>query len=213
MTLLDGRANLNIAAFTMQFDDLQTSSYDGTRFIINNASSAEVEGFEIEGIVQATENLRMNAAIAWVDATYDDFNQAQCPVGDDRAQLDPDCVDGQADLSGHKLERVPEWEANVSLDWQSRLGNDMQLLAALNMYYSDDYSVRQDFAPLGTQKSFTKWDAYLGLAAADDRWEVGLSGRNLSNKYAIQHAYEILGDAFVSLARGRTVTVNALLRF
>ncbi|MDE0006467.1 MAG: TonB-dependent receptor [Rhodospirillaceae bacterium] len=213
MTLLDGRANLNVAAFTMQFDDLQTSSYDGTRFIINNASSAEVEGFEIEGIVQATQNLRMNVAIAWVDATYDDFNQAQCPVGDDRRQLDPDCVDGQADLSGHKLERVPEWEANVSLDWQSQLDNGMQLLAALNMYYSDDYSVRQDFAPLGTQDSFTKWDAYLGLAAADDRWEVGLSGRNLSNKYAIQHAYEILGDAFVSLARGRTIAVNALWRF
>lgn len=213
LTLLDGRASLNIAAYTMQFDDLQTSSYDGTRFIINNASSAEVQGFEIEGVVQATENLRMNVALAWVDATYDDFNQAQCPVGEDRAQIDPDCVDGQADLSGHALERVPKWEANVNLDWNSQLANGMQLLAAVNFYYSDKYSVRQDFAPLGTQDSFTKFDAYVGLAAADDRWELGLSGRNLSNEYAIQHAYEILGDAFVSLSRGRTIAVNALLRF
>ena len=129
MTLLDGRANLNVAAFTMQFDDLQTSSYDGTRFIINNASSAKVEGFEVEAVLQANEYLRMNAAVSWVDATYDDFNQAQCPVDADGAQLDPGCIDGQADLSGHQLERVPEWEANVNLDWRSELANGMQLLA------------------------------------------------------------------------------------
>ena len=213
LALLDGRASLNAAAFLMQFDDLQTSSYDGTRFIINNASSAEVEGFEIEAVLQASANLRMNAAIAWVDATYDDFNQAQCPVGADGAPLDPGCVDGQADLSGQRLERVPEWEANLNFDWQSELGNGMQLLAFLSVFYSDDYSVRQDFSPLGTQDSFVKWDARLALADADDRWEVGVTGRNLSNKYVIQHAYEILGDAFVSLARGRTITVDAVFRF
>ncbi len=213
MTLLDGRANLNVAAFTMQFDDLQTSSYDGTRFIINNASSAQVEGFEIEAVLQANEYLRMNAAISWVDATYDDFNQAQCPVDADGAQLDPGCIDGQADLSGHQLERVPEWEANVNLDWRSGLANGMQMLAFVSLFYSDDYSVRQDFSPLGTQDSFVKVDARLALASADDRWEVGVTGRNLSNEYAIQHAYEILGDAFVSLARGRTITADAVFRF
>ena len=213
ITLLDGRANLNLAAYTMQFDDLQTSSYDGTRFIINNASSAEVEGFEIEAVLQATGNLRMNAAVSWVDATYDDFNQAQCPVDATGAQLNPACIDGQADLSGHALERVPEWEANVNLDWRSQLTNGLQLLATASLFYSDDYSVRQDFSPLGTQDSFVKLDARLAVAAADDRWEVGVTGRNLSNEYAIQHAYEILGDAFVSLARGRTVTVDAVIRF
>ncbi len=213
MTLLDGRASLNIAAYTMEFDDLQTSSYDGTRFIINNASSAEVEGFEIESIFQATENLRITAAIAYVDATYDDFNQAQCPVDGAGNQLDPACVDGQADLSGENLERVPEWEANVNFDWHSTLDNGLQLLAAVSMYYSDEYSVRQDYSPRGTQDSFTKWDARIALAAADDSWEVGITGRNLSDEYTIQHAYEILGDNFVSLSRGRTITLDAQYRF
>ena len=64
-----------------------------------------------------------------------------------------------------------------------------------------------------TQDSFVKWDARLAFASADDRWEVGVTGRNLSNEYAIHHAYEILGDDFVSLARGRTVTVDAVIRF
>ena len=48
MTLAEGRANLGISAFTMKFDNLQTSSYDGTRFIIQNAASAKIDGIEIE---------------------------------------------------------------------------------------------------------------------------------------------------------------------
>ena len=40
-----GRAFLNAALFYMEFDNLQTSSYDGTRFIIQNAASAEVTRF------------------------------------------------------------------------------------------------------------------------------------------------------------------------
>ncbi len=213
MVLWDGRASLNVALYTMQFDNLQTSSYDGTRFIINNASSAEVEGFEIEGIVQATDNLRVTGAVAWVDATYDDFNQAQCPVDRDGNNLDPSCVDGQADLDGENLERVPEWEANVNLDWQSQLSDSLNLFASVSMYYSDEYFVRQDFSPLGKQDSFTKWDARVSIAAADDSWEIGVTGRNLTDEYTIQHAYEILGDDFVTLSRGRTIMLDATYRF
>lgn len=213
LSLWDGRANVNIAAYTMQFDDLQTSSYDGTRFIINNASSAEVDGFELEATMQAAENLRIGAALAYVDATYDDFDQAQCPVDENGAQLDPSCVDGQADLSGEQLERVPEWEANINVDWWTQIADSMQLLASVSMYYSDEYFVRQDYSPRGRQGSFTKWDARLALAGDEDRWEIGVTGRNLSDKHAIQHAYEILGDNFVSLARGRTITLDAAYRF
>ena len=81
------------------------------------------------------------------------------------------------------------------------------------MYYSDEYFVRQDFSPLGKQDSFTKWDARVAIAAADESWEVGLVGRNLSDELTVQHAYEILGDDFVSLSRGRTITLDATYRF
>ncbi len=35
----------------------------------------------------------------------------------------------------------------------------------------------------------------------------------LSDEHTVQHAYEILGDNFLSLSRGRTITVNGLFRF
>lgn len=213
IALAGGRANLNLALYTMTFDNLQTSSYDGTQFIIQNAASADVEGFEIEGTWQATENLRLGAAAAYVDATYDEFLGAQCIVGADNQPVTPGCEDGDEDLSGERLERVPEWEANLSANWESQLTENIRLLAMVAMYYSDEYFVRQDFSPNGRQESFTKWDARIAIAGADDRWEVGLVGRNLSDELTIQHAYEIAGDQFQNLARGRTATVEGIVRF
>ena len=43
-TLAGGSVNLNVALFTTEFTNLQTSNYDGTQFIIGNAGSATVDG-------------------------------------------------------------------------------------------------------------------------------------------------------------------------
>jgi iron complex outermembrane receptor protein len=213
MGLLDGRATLNLSLYTMDFDNLQTSSYDGTRFIIQNAASANVDGFEVEGTWQATDNLRLAAAVAYVDATYDEFMGAQCIVDGSNQPVTPGCVDGEEDLSGERLERTPEWESNISGDWNSQVGQNMQLLASVSMYYSGDFYVRQDFSPNGKQDSFTKWDARIALASLNDTWEVGVVGRNLTDELTLQHAYEIAGDQFATVGRGRMVTLEASYRF
>ncbi|MEQ8993185.1 MAG: TonB-dependent receptor, partial [Pseudomonadales bacterium] len=158
--LAGGRATLNLALFKMKFDNLQTSSYDGTRFIIQNAASADVEGFELEGTWQASDSLRLRASVGHVDAVYDEFLGAQCKIADvDGTREDPTCVDGSEDLSGERLERTPKWETNLGADWQARLSDSLWLLTNVSMYYSGDYYARQDFHPYGRQSSFTKWDA------------------------------------------------------
>jgi iron complex outermembrane receptor protein len=213
MTFAGGAAILNIALYTMDFENLQTSSYDGTRFIIQNAASASVDGFEAEFNWQATNHLRLAAAVSYVDATYDDFPGGQCIITPEHEQRDPDCVDGEENLAGERLERSPEWEANIVADWRSDLTSNSELLAMVSMYYSGDYFVRQDFDPHGRQDSFTKWDARVAVGFADGHWEVGLTGRNLTDELTINHAYEILGDEFQALSRGRTITLEGTYRF
>ncbi|MCB1685834.1 MAG: TonB-dependent receptor [Pseudomonadales bacterium] len=210
----DGRASLNAAVFTMQFDDLQTSSYDGTQFIIQNAASADVTGFELEGMFLATPDVQLHGSLGYVDATYDEFMGAQCIVADvSGAFEDPTCVNGFEDLSGKRLERSPKWEVNLGVDWQKQINNDFILSSSLSMYYSGNYYVRQDFHPYGEQDDFTKWDARIALATPDDTWEVALIGRNLTDKRIIQHAYEVAGSNFVAEGVGRTLTLQAQYRF
>lgn len=210
----NGRATLNAAVFAMTFDNLQTSSYDGTQFIIQNAASAEVRGFEIEGMWQVSDALRLSGSVGHANAEYDDFMGAQCIVADrDGNFRDPDCVDGQENLGGERLERSPEWEANLGADWQARIGERLLLLANASMYYSGDYYVRQDFHPLGRQSSFTKWDARVALADPEAGWEVAFLGRNLTDERIIQHAYEVAGSNFVAESRGRMLNLEFIYRF
>ena len=59
-SLFEGSAFLNLAFFTTEFKNLQTSNYDGTQFIIGNAGQATVDGVEVEFSWQATANLMFN---------------------------------------------------------------------------------------------------------------------------------------------------------
>jgi iron complex outermembrane receptor protein len=155
----------------------------------------------------------LGAALAYVDATYDEFMGAQCIVDGSNQPINPGCVDGEEDLSGERLERTPEWEANLMADWNSQLTDRTELRLNLSMYYSDEYFVRQDFSPNGRQDSFTKWDARIGVASIEDTWEVALVGRNLTDELTIQHAYEIAGDQFANVSRGRMITLEASYQF
>ena len=80
MRLLEGAAELNIAVFRMEYDDLQTSSLIGDVFRVGNAGESISQGVEIDGRWQATERLSFGAAVAYLDAYYDDFTGATCTI-------------------------------------------------------------------------------------------------------------------------------------
>lgn len=212
MVLANGKVNFNATAFLMEFDNLQTSSYDGQRFIIGNAASAEVSGLELEGQWLATDNLRLNGSAAFTDAKYDEFLNAQCPIGSDGNLEDPACVDGQGDLSGRQIERAPEVEFNLGANWNGNITENLVLDASTDVYYSGEYFVRQDFDPLGKQDAYTKINARLGIGPEDGRWEIALVGRNITDEVTIQHAYEVI-SSFQALGEGRKVYLEGTVRW
>ncbi len=214
-SLFDNSATLAVALFTTEFKNLQTSNYDGTRFIIGNAGSATVDGIEVEFSWQATDNLRIHSSLSFIDAEYDDFEGAQCVVNSagDAANADCDGDTGTENQRGEPLERSPDTEFNLSAIWQSQLTDAIRLKATASFYYSDEFFVQPTQADYATQDSFTKWDARIALAASDERWEVGITGRNLGDEMTIQHAYNIAGSQFRSLSIGRSVSLEAMMRF
>jgi len=212
--IADGRATFNVALFKMKFENLQTSSYDGTRFIIRNAASADIQGIEVESNFQATDNLQLSTAIAYLDHEFGEYDNAECIVKNNAGQFeDPTCVDGQEDLSGEELERTPNWEATLGADWESQVFGQYLFRANAALYYSGKMAMRQDFHPLGDQDSYTKVDLRLALADAQDTWEVAVIGRNLTDIDVIQHAYEVAGSNFVSFSTGRTITLQGTMHF
>ena len=68
----------NWAVATAEYKNQQVSTFQGTGFVVGNAASSEVDTVEIDLTWQATDNLRIAIAAAYIDGIYADFSTAAC---------------------------------------------------------------------------------------------------------------------------------------
>ena len=218
MRLFDGRGTLNVALFNTEYKDLQVSTFQGDVFVISNAGTATSKGVEIEFNMRLTEALTISANYGYLDATYDEYENAICLQADDFGTLaDPNCISGQGSLTGRTLQYAPENEASLRADWQNRLTDGVLLRLGAAASFTDDYHVHDNEAPSMTQKSYTKYDAYVGIAATNDRWELTLLGRNLGDKFTLDAGYplDLVGSSFRigKTSSPRLITLKGTVRF
>ncbi len=219
-TLADGAVFLNGAVFTTEYKNLQTSSFNGTVFVIGNAGQATIDGVELELNWQASEHLRLNAGISYIDATYDSYPGASCVLDANLRAVNADCSaglgnagqNGNEDQAGEPLERSPDLEVNVSAMWNSAITDRLDLKVSGALYHSGEYFIQPTQEPYSVQDAYTKLDLRVALAGNDDQWEVALNARNLTDELVISHAYRVF-SRFQSLTRGRTISLDAVFRF
>lgn len=205
---LDGKLDVNIAAFYSEYDNLQVSEYRGVgiQFFVRNAASAISKGVELEARWAATDRLTASLAFSYLDAYYDDWANGPCNIFD---LLDPpvgveSCSDPEPgenpskDVSGNVLIYAPKRSGNIGLDYTYPFSNGLHLTTNLTLAYSSEYSTRSDNDPRlyggrvndnwdgltrsdGDIKSkpYTKLDMRIGLGG--DRWEVALIGKNIND--------------------------------
>ena len=182
MTLLDGRARVNVAAFRNEFTNLQVSAFTGLVFVTGNAAESTSQGVEIDGQVLLTEELFLGFAWSYLDSTYDSFEDTACHAGQTAAWTaagnSGTCLQ---DLSGEWTQFAPEWSGNLSLNYAAMLSPRFEVRASLDLQYSDDYQPVDDNDPANIQDAFTKINARVELVG-DDRWSVALLGKNLTDE-------------------------------
>ena len=211
MTLLDGAATLNAAAFHSNFEDLQVSTFEGINFIVGNAAEATTQGLEIDGSWRVTDALTLAGAMTVLDAEYDSFPGGACYANQTEAE---GCVGGRQDLAGGKLQFAPDLSANLNAEYATVLGNAMQLSARIDLNYSDDILLANDNDPdpAQSQSSYVTLDARLALAGADDQWEIAVIGRNLTDKLIRSWANDLPvvtnNNYFAHLDRPRNIAVQ-----
>ncbi|MFV0278740.1 MAG: TonB-dependent receptor [Parahaliea sp.] len=215
LRLLGGAAELNIAAFYMQFEDLQTSTFDGNiGFLVDNAGEATSQGVELDGRWLLTENLTLNGAIGWLDFQFDEFPGAQCFVSNYRVP-DNRQPDGTCDFAGKENAYTPEWTGNLGLRHVYAFDN-MELLSSVDVVFMDNHYTLPDLNPGLEHPAYYKINARVALASLDNRWEVALLGRNLTDELTFSNSANvplISGAYNVFLDPPRTLTLQGTYRF
>lgn len=214
--LLGGRARVNVALFRTEFDNLQTSNFQGEFFIIGNAAEARVQGVEADASLFLSENFSLDLSLAYLDAKYVDYPGGPCLFGATEAD-GCDLETQTQNLQGTRLVRAPEWEGSVTLNWQQPLANSLLLGGQLNVTYKDDFFHQPNLNPGHRVDAHAKVNARLGLGAADQRWDVALVGRNLTDKLTKNWSFDtpFFGDGSrtASIAPPRMITLEASYRF
>lgn len=185
--LADGAAELNLAAFRSEFEDMQTSQFDGSlSFNVTNAGQAVVQGLEADGRWMVIDNLMLRGGMAYIDFEYTDFPNSQCYFGqtDNIAPFG----DGACDATGQRREFTPEYQGNIGADYTINFSNGLQVVSTLDLIYSDEYLTTPSLDPRFKQDAYTKINARIALSDDSENWELALIGKNLTDESIVPYA-------------------------
>jgi outer membrane receptor protein involved in Fe transport len=211
---LDGLAELNVVAFTTEYDDLQIKSsrtdITGVVTILGNAGKATSEGIEIDGRIALTDWVTLGGTAAWLDASYDDNDNVPCNRS---RSTKPGTIEGTCDQSGEDLPFAAELAGSVYADFVVPIGANLNFVANATVSYSDDYTVEGTLEPTLAQDSWTRVSGRVGIEAADAKWSVTVIGQNLTEEEVWAGGQPLFGYDMVYPTMPRTVTLQGVYRF
>jgi outer membrane receptor protein involved in Fe transport len=199
----DGRFSLDLAAFYLDWEDIQLFAVVNNFGINGNGGTAVSRGLEFAASVFPTSGLALSLNGAYTSAKLTE---------------DTDPVVGG--LDGDPLPYVPEWSFGLNADYEWTVMDDSRAYVGGSLGYTGDRTIefanRQADGSLRHAGSFVTLNVRAGLFYAG-RWSVELYGKNLTNEMGVT---EIGTDGFLpngalglSLIRPRTIGVSVGTRF
>lgn len=216
-TLADGAAELNVAYFYTQYDDLQVSIYDGVLgFNVGNAAEAISQGLELDGRWLLTESFTLSGSLAWLDFEFDKYPNGQCTQYERITTGLSEC-----DFEGKSNQYVADWSGTLSGDYLYIINDDLQLRTTLDVIFTTDYNPSQNVDPNIEQDGYEKVNARISLSDGGDTWEVAIVGKNLTDEEIVTYANDtplsanlVQSVGYYALTEpGRTVAVQGTYRF
>jgi iron complex outermembrane receptor protein len=182
-TPIGGRTRLNIAAFHMDYADLQVQTPIGIGvFDIRNAAAATVRGLEIEGDARLGQGLTAGGHVAWLDATYDRY--IAVGIGN---------VIG--DVAGNRLNNAPEWSGRLWAQWTRTMGSSMlTMMADATAQSTVFYTPFND--SIQRQRPYGLLGARVEYGPSGGRWSIAGYARNLTDTEYIMATFGTAPTAF-----------------
>lgn len=198
-TFMNGLATLNLAAFYIDWGDLQlsvapTGASQTTTLITQNIGGASIKGLEVEGVVEPVEGLVLNAGLAYIDATYDDGTISSRIL---RANL---CGDGtvcnaNGDVGGNDIQRTSKFQWNIGASYTVPVTDSLDFFGRVDVAgQSKQFASEINVATIEPRALA---NGRLGIRG--DRWSFSIWGKNLFDKKYVSNSFYIGGSPFFSV--------------
>lgn len=145
-----------------------------------------------------------------LDAVYDEHRAVQCNAWA-TSKLRSN-GDGSCDASGLAPPYAADYSFNIYADVLLPINESINISAGVSMAGSDGYCADRMFIEEMRQKKYLLWNAYLDVAAADNRWVLNLIARNLGDEILVGPNIDLNGRFFTDVVSSGGPRSNVTLQ-
>ena len=180
----DQALRLNVALHRTDTDDLQTISFQGTGFVLENAGTAETYGAEVDLSWLPTDSTTITVAYAYNHAEYEDFERGPCWTGTTwhTGEQPGENADGTCDRSGGDVSGNAEHIGVVTANQDFNISANFSGFAYGEWIYTDDRMTDVNNDPVKRDGSYNLFNLRAGVTY--EPWMTTLSvwGRNITDE-------------------------------
>ncbi|MEH6581442.1 MAG: TonB-dependent receptor [Halioglobus sp.] len=185
--LFDRRLQLNATAFYTDYDDYQGQRTEFTngelRSTLTNVGKLNTQGLEVDAVALLGENLTLTLSAAWVDATIEDYQGANCYPGQTEDQGCVELIPGTRvqDLSGEDLNNSPDFKFALGAQYDLPLPSlPFDGFITGSYTWQDELNFSLSNNPATVHDSYGVGNLSLGITErANNRYTVTLFANNL----------------------------------
>jgi iron complex outermembrane recepter protein len=212
-TWFDNQLQVDIDIYDYLYSNLQVDFFNTPTFnyITLNATSARTEGAEVQAqfAPEDFKGLLLSGTLAYNEAHYGTFNAPCYPAGQAYEQgctvartvlangtsVYSPCSVGNAagdclfqNVSGSATALAPKWTASLEADYTTPVSENLQLGLTGNVRFSSGYLTNPFGSSIGEQSDYAMLDAIVRLGAVDNKWQVAVIGKNLTDQYVLTYS-------------------------
>lgn len=196
---LFGKVQVSAALFHTSYKNYQIQVTDGLSAVpttrLRNAPEATTTGLEIDGSVALTSATRMNFGLAYIDAQYKTFTNADCYPTQTLAQ---GCVNRSQDLSGASMPDAPRFKSVLGLEHRMAAGSWGKLTLNGQYAYRSSTVLAADQNPAARQEGFGLLNLSMAASPINNAYTVTVFANNVLDRFYLVNAEDFFSGLYAT---------------
>jgi iron complex outermembrane receptor protein len=194
-TLLRNQLRFNVIGYTYRYKDFQVDFFNSPIFAFQTLTAdARTKGVEVEFefAPHAVPGLNLHGGVNYNRARYTSFGEAPCYAGETIAE---GCsvvigIFTRQNLTGSPLSVAPKWTGAFGASYETDVGQGLKFGIDADAKFSSSYLASGFGNPSSHQDGYMTLDAGVRIGAQNDRWQLALIGKNLTNEFYVTGAVD-----------------------